>query len=131
MNGKRGAAGEGGGLPKGLSLFRFIFFSCVMLGSVYGAASLYFNTPPLPGDISPQGVPAAQWSPSPLWLPSYVAYKCQLGVRHINAGYIFVGRLGRATYGSSSIFLGMLILGVTGWISGELIRRAVVRRRNA
>jgi len=34
----RARAGEGGGLPKGLSLFRFILFSALMLGALYGGA---------------------------------------------------------------------------------------------
>lgn len=124
-------AGEGGGLPKGLSLFRFILFSCLMAGAVYGGASLYFNAPPLPGDEPPGGIPSAQWNPSPLWLPSYLAFKCELGVKRSPIGYVFSGRLGRAAYGSTSIIFGIIMLGGVGWFAGEAIRRTAVRRRYA
>src|ERR1700719_1433858 len=94
----RERAGEGGGLPKGLSLFRFVLFSALMLGGVYGGASLYFNEPPAPGDIPPHGIPAAQWQPNPLWLPSYAAIELGIGVKPSSEGYVFTGRRGHALY---------------------------------
>lgn len=124
-------AGEGGGLPKGLSLFRFILFSCLMTGALYGGASLYFNTPPLPGDSPPGEIPAAQWQPSPLWLPSFIAFQLRIGVRPSPIGYVFTGRMGHAAHGSASIFFGILLLGGVGWFAGETIRKAAVRKRYA
>lgn len=122
-------AGEGGGLPKGLSLFRFILFSALMLGGVYGAASLYFNEPPVPGDIPPHGVPSAQWQPSPLWFPSYLAIELGIGVRRAADGYVFSGRMGHAYYAVSSLFIAMLMLALIGWFGGEAIRKYAVRKR--
>lgn len=119
-------AGEGSKLPKGLSLFRFILFSALMLGAVYGGVSLYFNSPPLPGDIPPNGIPSAQWTPNPIWLPSFLAMKFQLGIHPSEIGYIFTGRLGHAIYGSASILLGIILLGGAGWIAGENIRRRFI-----
>ena len=122
-------AGEGGGLPKGLSLFRFILFSSIMLGSCYGGAAIYFNAPPPPGDIPPHGVPSAQWEPSPLWLPSFLVIKFNLGVKPSPLGYVYSGRSGQAIFGSVAILFGMLIFGVIGWFGGEQVRRWVVRKR--
>lgn len=122
-------AGEGGGLPKGLSLFRFILFSSLMLGAIYGGVSLYFNSPPPPGDIPPTGVPSSQWEPSPAWLPSFVALKLNVGTTRTPAGYVFSGRLGYAIFACASIVMGIVILGAAGWIGGEAIRRETVRRR--
>jgi len=122
-------AGEGGGLPKGLSLFRFILFSFVMLGGVYGGVSLFFNTPPRPGDKPPGGVPSAEWQPSPLWLPAFITIKSGIGVQATPLGYVFSGRLGRAIGGSATIFWGMLIGGIAGWFIGESVRRYAVRKR--
>jgi len=48
-----------------------VLFSSVMLGAIYGGASLYFNTLPMPGDFPPDGVPSARWEPSAIWLPSW------------------------------------------------------------
>jgi len=73
------------------------------LAAFYGGASLYFNEPPAPGDIPPHGVPAAQWRPNPLWLPSYAAIELGIGVRPSADGFIFTGRMGRALYGVSRL----------------------------
>jgi hypothetical protein len=125
-----GRAGEGGGaLPKGLSLFRFILFSFLMSGAVYGGAGLYFNAPPRAGDVPPRGLPAAQWEPNPAWLPNFLALKIGIGVRRETDGYHFSGSAGYALYGSASIVFGILIFGVIGWFLGEFIRKQVVRRR--
>ena len=94
-----------------------------MLGAIYGGASLYFSAPTF------YGPDTSEWSPSWVWLPSYLAFKCGFGIRHSVHGYAFVGRLGRATYGSVSILLGMLILGGGGWILGEALRKMVIRAR--
>lgn len=122
--------GGGGGLPKGLSLFRFILFSSLMLGALYGGASLFFNAPPRAGDIPPRGVPAAQWEPSPLWLPSFLALKLGIGSSRTPLGYVFTGASGHALYAMVSVIFGIFIVGGIGWIAGEAIRREVVRRRN-
>lgn len=126
----RAQAGEGGGLPKGLSLFRFILFSFLMLGAVYGGASLWFDAPPPPGDVPPRGVAAAQWQPSPLWLPSYIAIRLRIGVQPSAQGYVFSSRAGRAFFASSTIAIGILLLGTVGWFGGERIRRAAIQRRS-
>src|SRR3954463_3313581 len=89
-------AGEGGGLPKGLSLFRFIFFSSLMLGACYGGAAIYFGSPPPPGDVPPHGIPAAQWEPNALWLPSFIPLKLNLGLKPSALGYVYQGRSGQA-----------------------------------
>jgi hypothetical protein len=122
-------AGEGGGLPKGLSLFRFILFSSLMTGAVYGGASLYYNAPPPPGDRPPGGTPSAEWAPSPLLLPSFITIKFGIGVRHTPTGYVVTGRLGNALYASTSIFIGIIIVGAIGWFAGEAVRRWAVRKR--
>jgi hypothetical protein len=129
MSPQRARAGEGGGLPKGLSLFRFILFSALMLGGIYGGVSLYFNEPPPPGDVPPHGVPSAQWQPSPLWLPSYIAIALKIGVSRSADGYVFSGRMGHASYAVSSLFFGMALLGLIGWFGGEAIRKYAVRKR--
>ena len=128
----RQRAGEGGGLPKGLSLFRFILFSCVLLGGVYGGASLYFNALPIPGDVPPPGagIPSADWEPSPLWLPSWVLIRGHVFVRHTLDGYRFSSQLGHAAFGSLSIILGMALFAAIGWIVGEAVRKWWVRNRN-
>ncbi|MCZ7646254.1 MAG: hypothetical protein M5U26_13390 [Planctomycetota bacterium] len=123
------AAGEGGRLPKGLSLFRFILFSCLMLGAAWGGLSLYAGAPPPPGYTPPNGIPAAQWEPSPLWLPNYLVLKTGLGAARTPNGYAFRGRLGYALHAGASIFVGILILGGAGWIAGERVRRWSIRRR--
>ena len=124
-------AGEGGGaLPKGLSLFRFVLFSCVMLGGVYGAASLYFNALPFPGDVPPAGVASAQWQPSALWLPSFALIKLNVNVLHTPDGYRFSSQLGHAAFASLSIFIGMAMGFALGWIIGEKIRKHHVANRN-
>ena len=127
--GGRARAGEGGGLPKGLSLFRFVLFSFLMLGAVYACASLYVNSPPRAGDIPPEGVPAASWEPNPLFLPSYLALKLRIGSERTPLGYVFSGRAGLAFYGSASVFFGILIFGGVGWIAGELARKLWLHQR--
>jgi hypothetical protein len=122
--------GGGGGLPKGLSLFRFILFSSLMLGAIYGGASLYFDSPPRAGDIPPRGLPSSQWEPSPLWLPAFLALKLGIGAHRTPDGYVFSGAAGYALYGMVSIVFGIFIVGGVGWVAGEAIRREVVRRRN-
>ena len=124
-------AGEGGGaLPKGLSLFRFVLFTCVLLGGIYGGAALYFNGLPIPGDVPPGGVPSAQWQPSPLWLPSFAMLKLNVCVQRAPDGYRFTSQLGHAAFASLSIFLGMLMGFALGWVVGEKIRKRHVARRN-
>ena len=113
-------------MPKGLSLFRFVLFSALMLGGVYGGASLYFNEPPAPGDIPPHGVPSAQWQPSPLWLPSYLTIELGIGgIRTVGRRlWCFRGRMGHASYAVSSLmFIAMVLLGLMGWFGGEAIRQ--------
>ena len=122
-------AGEGGGLPKGLSLFRFILFSALMAGALYGGVSLNFNTPPPAGDVPPHGAPAAEWSPNPVWLPAYVAIKLQIGVAPSPLGYVFTGRMGYALFAVASIAFGIVIVGFIGWFGGEAIRKWAVRKR--
>ena len=124
-------AGEGGGLPKGLSLFRFILFSFIMLGGVYGGASLYFNALPIPGDVPPPGagVPSAVWEPSPLWLPSWALIQARVLVRHLPDGYRFSSQLGQAAFASLSIILGMLLFAAIGWSLGESVRKWWVKNR--
>jgi hypothetical protein len=122
--------GGGGGLPKGLSLFRFILFSSLMLGAIYGAASLYFDSPPRAGDIPPRGLPAALWEPNPLLLPGFLALKLGVGTHRTPDGYVFSGAAGYALYGMVSIVFGIFIVGGIGWVAGEAIRREMVRRRN-
>ena len=100
-----------------------------MAGAVYGGVSLYYNAPPPPGDVPPVGVPSAQWSPSPLWLPSFITIKTGIGVRHTPVGYVVNGRMGHALYAAASIFIGILIVGVIGWFAGEAIRRWAVLKR--
>ena len=125
-------AGEGGGLPKGLSLFRFILFSCVLLGGVYGGASLYFNALPIPGDIPPPGagVPSAKWEPSPLWLPSFLLIKMHALVTHSGDGYRYSSQFSHAAFASLCIFLGMILFAAIGWILGESVRKWWVQNRN-
>jgi hypothetical protein len=127
LRAKRLGAGEGGRLPRGLSLFRFFLFSGLMLGAVYGGASLYFASPPVPGYIPAEGVSSAQWSPSPLWLPGFLSIHGKLGVAWTPAGYAFRGSLGRALFGMSTIAMGILLGGVVGWIVGERVRRYVLK----
>ena len=125
----RAQAGEGGGLPKGLSLFRFILFSLLMLGALYGGASLYFNALPKPGDFPPNGIPSAQWEPSPLWAPSWILIKAGVFVQHDADGYRFTSQLGQAGFASASIVLGILIFAGIGWFAGEAMRKWWVRNR--
>ena len=122
-------AGEGGGLPKGLSLFRFILFSSLLLGALYGGLSLHFNAPPPEGDTPPNGVPAAQWQPSPLWLPAYAAIKGGIGIVHGPSGYVFSSRLGYALHAVACTVIGILSIGLIGWFGGEAIRKWAVRKR--
>ena len=124
-------AGEGGGLPKGLSLFRFILFSFIMLGGIYGGASLYFNALPILGDIPPHGsgIPSALWEPSPLWLPSWFMIRMGLFVQHTKSGYQYSSQMSQAAFASLSIFLGMLLFGAIGWIFGEMVRKWWVKNR--
>lgn len=125
----RARAGEGGGLPKGLSLFRFILFSSLLLGAMYGGLSLHFNTPPAIGDTPPGGVSSAEWQPNPVWLPAYVALKANLGVSYTVAGYLYSSRLGYALHATASLMLGIAMLGLMGWFGGEAIRKWAVRKR--
>lgn len=125
----RARAGEGGGLPKGLSLFRFILFSSVLLGALYGGLSLHFNTPPAIGDTPPGGVASSEWQPNPIWLPSYVALKMNVGVTHTVAGYLYSSRLGYALHATASLIFGMALLGAIGWFGGEAVRKWAVRKR--
>ena len=131
MNRSNARAGEGGGLPKGLSLFRFILFSFILLGGVYGGASLYFNALPIPGDFPPagQGIPSAYWEPNPLWLPSWILIQEQVLVRHAPDGYRYSSQLGHAAFGSLCIILGMLLFAAIGWSVGEWTRKWWVRNR--
>lgn len=124
-------AGEGGGLPKGLSLFRFILFSFIMLGGIYGGASLYFNALPILGDIPPHGmgIPSAFWEPSAVWLPSWMMIHAGLFVRHTKSGYQYESQMSQAAFASLSIFLGMLLFGAIGWIFGEMMRKWWVKNR--
>ncbi len=122
-------AGEGGGLPKGLSLFRFILFSFVLLGAIYGGASLYFNALPSPGDLPPRGVPSAEWEPSPLWLPTFALIKTHALVRRAPDGYRYSSQLGQAAFASLSIILGMALFAVIGWFAGEAARKWWVKNR--
>ena len=126
-------AGEGGGLPKGMSLFRFILFSFVMLGGVYGGASLYFNALPKYRDIPPPGagIPSAQWQPSPLWLPSWAMIRGHVFVLHDADGYLYSSKLGQAAFASLNIIAGMALFGALGWTLGEGVRKRWVRNRNA
>jgi len=124
-------AGEGGGLPKGLSLFRFILFSGLMLGAIYGGLSLYLDPVPRAGDIPPTGIPAAQWHPNPLCLPTYLAIALRAGVAPSPQGYVFRGRTGHALFAAATLFLGMLTGALIGWFAGEAIRRYAVRKRYA
>ncbi|MEI6231856.1 MAG: hypothetical protein WCT04_02300 [Planctomycetota bacterium] len=125
-------AGEGGGLPKGLSLFRFILFSSIMLGGIYGGASMYFNALPIPGDTPPpgMGVPSAMWEPSPVWLPSWLMIRASILVRHDPDGYRYSSQLSQAAFASLCIFLGMLFFGAIGWNVGEAVRTWWVRNRD-
>ena len=125
----RSRAGEGGGLPKGLSLFRFILFSSLMLGALYGGVSLSFNTPPPPGDVPPHGVPSAEWSPSPLWLPAFIALQLRIGAAPTPQGYVFSSRAGYAAFAMASVIFGIVLLGLVGWFAGEAIRKWAVRKR--
>jgi len=100
-----------------------------MLGGCYGGAAIYFNSPPPPGDSPPHGVPSAQWEPTPLWLPSFLAIKLNLGVKPSPLGYVYSSRSGQAVFGSIAILIGMLICGLIGWFGGEQIRRWSVRKR--
>jgi hypothetical protein len=122
-------AGEGGGLPKGLSLFRFVLFSFLMLGAAYGGTSLHFNALPLPGDVPPNGIPSAQWEPSPLWSPSWLLIKAGVFVRHDADGYRFTSKLGQAAFASLSIVLGIVMFAALGWIAGEVARKWWVQNR--
>jgi hypothetical protein len=122
-------AGEGGGLPKGLSLFRFILFSMVMAGALYGGVSLSYNAPPPPGDIAPNGASAAEWSPNPAWLPAFAAIKLHIGVAATPRGYVFSSRIGYALHAVTSIVFGMGIGGLAGWFGGEAVRRWAVQKR--
>jgi len=122
-------AGEGGRLPRGLSLFRFFLFCGLMLGALYGGASLYFNSAPPPGYTNPQNERAADWQPSPLWLPSWMLFKLQLGVAHTEDGYAFRSPAGHALFGSLGILIGILLGGTLGWTVGEQARRHVLRKR--
>ena len=128
-SGQPARAGEGGGLPKGLSLFRFILFSALLLGALYGGLSLYFNSPPPPGDRPPHGVVAADWEPSAIWFPAFATIKLRVGVAHRIDGYYFATPLGRAVHAGATILLGMALFGLAGWFGGEQIRRNAVARR--
>lgn len=119
-------AGEGGRLPKGLSLFRFFLFSGLMLGAAYGGAALYFGGPPWPGAKIPGEVPAAEWRPSPIWLPVFAAVHSGAGVKHTDRGYAFEGRGGQAVFGLVAMALGILAGGAAGWGVGEAARRYIL-----
>src|SRR5262245_61843385 len=116
-------AGEGGGLPKGLSLFRFVLFSCIMLGAVYGGASLYFNEPPPPNGSLPDGSQSWNWRPSPLWLPTYLLMKLEWFITLTKSGYVFRTRMAYASFSSFSLVLGMALGFFFGWFAGERARK--------
>lgn len=99
--------GEGSALPKGLSLFRFILFSCILLGGIYGGAALFFNEPPT----------------SPLWLPTYVLTKFEIFIRLTAYGYHFPSRLNYALFASAAIAIGMAMGFLFGWFAGERARK--------
>lgn len=122
-------AGEGGRLPMGLALFRFFLFGFLMLGAVYGGASLYRGGPPPRGLVTPGGVLPATWEPSPVWFPSFLTIKAGMGVTRLSSGYAFRGPLGYAFYGAAAITIGILLGGAVGWLVGEAARRHVIRRR--
>lgn len=94
-----------------------------MTGAIYGGGALYFNAPPLPGDVPPAGAPSAQWEPSPLWLPTFCLMKAHVFIARAPDGYRFASQLGHAGYASLSIALGMAIGFVLGWIVGERVRK--------
>lgn len=129
MRSKPWGAGEGGRLPRGLSLFRFFLFSALMLGAAYGGAALYFGSPPPPGYASAGAPPARAWSPSPIWLPVFVCLHARVGVEETEGGYAFRGPAGRALFGSAAIGFGILCGGAVGWVVGEQVRRQAVRRK--
>ena len=99
-----------------------------MLGAIYGGASLWLDAPPMPGDHPPGGIAAAQWQPSPAWLPSFLSIRLGIGIQPTPEGYVFTGRSGHALFGSATIVFGMLLFGILGWFGGEVIRKVVVRR---
>ena len=121
-------AGEGGRLPRGLSLFRFFLFSGLMLGAAYGGLALYKGSPPVPG-FHVQGAPhPADWSPAPWWLPVFVGLHARIGVERTAAGFLYRGRAGHACFGAAAVAIGIFCGGVLGWVTGEQARRYVVRR---
>ncbi len=121
-------AGEGGRLPRGLSLFRFFLFSGLMLGALYGGAALYWGAPPIPGYVGPGSTSAASWAPSPWWLPVFLGLHAGIGVEHSAMGFQYRGRAGHACFAAAAMALGVLCGGTLGWISGEQARRMLVRR---
>ncbi|MCW8132724.1 MAG: hypothetical protein KIS92_20425 [Planctomycetota bacterium] len=122
-------AGEGSSLPRGLSVFRFILFSSLMLGAGYAGLSLWAGSPPPPGYIPVGETPASAWEPSPAYLPVYAMLKLRLGARHTPEGYVYNGQLGYALFGAGAMTLGILLGGVLGWIAGERVRQEILRRR--
>lgn len=122
-------AGEGSSLPRGLSVFRFILFTCLMLGAAYAGLGLYLDAVPPPGYVPLGGVPASAWEPSPLWLPGYLMVKLGVGLRHTPEGYVFTGQLGYASFGAGAMALGILLGGCVGWFVGERVRQIILKRR--
>lgn len=123
------SAGEGAQLPRGLSLFRFVLFSGLMLGAVYGGLALHYSMPPPVGYQSPQGLQAKAWEPSPGWLPAWIMVKARLGISRTAEGYSFKSQSMHALFGSGTMVLGILMGGVVGWLGGDRARQKYLEKR--
>ncbi|MBI3830512.1 MAG: hypothetical protein HY291_13410 [Planctomycetes bacterium] len=127
----KAGAGEGSSLPRGLSVFRFVLFSGLLLGAAYAGLALALGSPPPPGYVTVYEAPASEWQPSPIWLPVYLLIKAGVGVRHTPEGYVFTGQLGYALFGGGAMTVGILLGGLAGWFAGERIRQRILRKRAA
>ena len=112
---------------------RIVFLVLLVAGAGYGYLSALQNQnphyPPLGSDVpNAKRVKAWHWSPSPLWLPSYLLATVPrngLGIRHTRSGYLFLNQQDRLIYFGGSLAIGAFLVALPAGVILVFIRRTV------